>query len=281
MPEKYVPVPPNTPKSSPPTAAPSRGHERNADGRPPADFVIAGAGIVGLVLALALRTHVGVVAEVYDSAEEFRDDVGAGMGMYPNGLRVMRDIGIDLFRSVVGGGYPYLYRRWDRHDGTEATVAKEVALSKEGGGGAGGGELRSFGIRRSRLQRELHDAAVGLGVSIRFGKRVSGVVEGDGEDGIVRVSFEDGTERLTRVLFGADGCRSAVRESVAGDAHRLRYTGVTCLIVIADVPRRDQGICFPASSTTGCHAVFFPTGASEQCFQFHFPVPADRSDRGV
>ena len=131
----------------------------NADGRPPADFVIAGAGIVGLVLALALRTHVGVVAEVYDSAEEFRDDVGAGMGMYPNGLRVLRDIGIDLFRSVVGGGYPYLYRRWDRHDGTEATVAKEVALSKEGGGG----ELRSFGIRRSRLQRELHDAAVGGG----------------------------------------------------------------------------------------------------------------------
>jgi hypothetical protein len=77
------------------------------------DVVIVGAGIVGLVLALSLHTHAGITPKVYEQAPSFHDDVGAGMGMYPNGLRVIRDISPDLLKDVQDAGYPYLYRRWE------------------------------------------------------------------------------------------------------------------------------------------------------------------------
>jgi hypothetical protein len=77
------------------------------------EVVIVGAGIVGLVLALSLHTHAGITPKVYEQAQDFHDDVGAGMGMYPNGLRVIRDISPDLLKDVQEAGYPYLYRRWE------------------------------------------------------------------------------------------------------------------------------------------------------------------------
>ena len=77
------------------------------------DVVIVGAGIVGLVLALSLHTHAGITPKVYEQAPAFHDDVGAGMGMYPNGLRVIRDLSPDLLKDIQNAGYPYLYRRWE------------------------------------------------------------------------------------------------------------------------------------------------------------------------
>ena len=73
--------------------------------------VIVGAGIVGLVLALALDKHCGIQAELYEQAPAFHDDVGAGMGMYPNGLRVIRDISRDLLHQIQQAGCPYVIRR--------------------------------------------------------------------------------------------------------------------------------------------------------------------------
>jgi len=51
----------------------------------PATVVIAGGGIVGLVLALALKKHCGIVPEIYEKANQFYDDVGAALGCYSNG----------------------------------------------------------------------------------------------------------------------------------------------------------------------------------------------------
>ena len=79
----------------------------------PAKVVISGAGIVGLVLALGLKNHIGITPELYEQAHTFQEDLGAGMGMYPNGLRVIRDISPKLLASIRESGYPYLYRRWE------------------------------------------------------------------------------------------------------------------------------------------------------------------------
>jgi hypothetical protein len=85
----------------------------NEDTEKAAEIVIAGAGIVGLVLALALEKHLGIKPEVYEQAIEFHDDVGAGMGMYPNGLRVIRDIDPELLETISQAGHPYMFRRWE------------------------------------------------------------------------------------------------------------------------------------------------------------------------
>lgn len=93
--------------------------------------VIVGAGLAGLVLSLALKKHCGITAAVYEQAPRFDDNVGGAIGLYANGLRVLRDISPDLLRRVRDSGYPYIYRRWMRHDGMQVAVAREDVLTKD------------------------------------------------------------------------------------------------------------------------------------------------------
>ena len=244
----------------------------------PAKVVIAGAGIVGLVLALALHEHVGIKAELYERASAFHEDVGAGMGMYPNGLRVIRDISPSLFDTIRDSGLPYLLRRFGRHDGTEVAVGDEDVLYPDDP------TLQSIGIRRWRLQRALYDAVTDAGIKVNFGKCLMQVTTRD--DKMVEIAFEDGTKRLTEILFGADGNKSKVRESMArkapdleGKVPHLEYTGITCIMGMANLGREFRGICFPSAATTKCHGCYFPTGEEEQCFQIHFPIPAEKTDQ--
>ena len=106
--------------------------------------IIAGAGIGGLTLALALKKHCGLEESeilVLEQAPAFGDGVGGGIGLYANGLRVLRDASPALLAAVREAGYPYVYRRWLRHDGTEVAVAEEKELCDDP-------ELQSLGIRR-------------------------------------------------------------------------------------------------------------------------------------
>ena len=224
--------------------------EQELDPAAPGTVVIAGGGIVGLTLALALKKHLQLSPEqieVYEKARQFHDDVGAALGMYPNGLRVLRDISPKLMNDVKDQGYPYLFRRFERHDGTEIATAKEEALSAA----AGDEELCSVGIRRWKLQKVLYDAVLDAGIQVHFGKAICGVVEhrggdsgqhhgkndrdagnDDDDDDLIEVQFEDGTSRYTRLLMGTDGGKSAVRTAVADSrTHQLKYVGVTCLMV--------------------------------------------------
>mmetsp|Transcript_11798 Transcript_11798/g.24314 ORF Transcript_11798/g.24314 Transcript_11798/m.24314 type:complete len:360 (+) Transcript_11798:323-1402(+) len=238
-----------------------------------AQIAICGGGIVGLVLALGLKERLGLTPEVFEAASEFADDVGAGMGMYPNGLRVIRDISPTLFESVRAAGHPYMYRRWERHDGTEVAVADENVLSDRDD------SIQTIGIRRWRLQKVLFEAACEAGIPIHFDKRTTSV-ESRQHDGLVEITFEDGSKRLAEILFGADGSKSQVRQSVAECGAKLEYTGVTCLMGISETPSQVRGISLPSSSTSHCHGAFFPTGDKEQCFQFHFPIKSEDADEG-
>ena len=78
------------------------------------DIIIIGAGIVGLTMGLALEKYCPTLnVEIYEQAHKFQDGIGAGIGMYPNGLRVLHDISIQLVTKIQHYGYPYLYRRWE------------------------------------------------------------------------------------------------------------------------------------------------------------------------
>ena len=192
--------------------------------------------------------------------------------MYPNGLRVLRDISPQLFREVQEAGYPYRYRRWERHDGTEVAVAEENVLSDRDD------NLQTIGIRRWRLQRVLHDAARKADIPIHFAKRTKSV--SSLPDGTVEIIFEDGSKRKAHVVFGADGSKSAVRNSVADCGAKLHYTGTTCLMGISSNVAQTRGISLPSSSTSHCHGAFFPVGEDELCFQFHFAVATQDADEG-
>ena len=99
-------------------------------------------------------------------------------------------------------------------------------------------------------------------------------------DGRMEVAFADGAKRVARVVFGADGLKSKVREAVVGEL-AAEFTGVTCLMGAAKVPRPVRGICFPSSRTTKNHGCFYPTGPSEQIFQLYFPAKTNTEAWGT
>jgi salicylate hydroxylase len=200
----------------------------------PATILICGGGIVGLALGLAVKKHLGVTPEIYEKTGTFATEAGAGLGMYPNGLRVLRDISPELLQAVRNAGYPYECRLWERHDGTEITEAQESILA------GSETELEPIGIRRSSLQKVLYNYATFQNIKVHFRKPLVSAEQRD-EDGLIEVKFGDGTSRLTQIIFGADGAWGKSRSIVAGkDAPPLKYTGVTCFMGLADVPRKGE-----------------------------------------
>ena len=199
-------------------------------------------------------------------------------------------------------------------------------------------DLLSLGIRRWKYQQILHDACVAAGIHIHFGKRLQSVSsissssssedddDNNSENGHANkktlLQFKDGSCVTTSLVIGADGINSRVRKYVTNpktatvdqsanneeeeEDYVPAYTGVTCLMGCANVPRPVRGICFPSSATTKCHACYYPTHAPkdtdgaidtnkdpnnnknkeegetkeewEQVFQIYFPSPIERTD---
>ena len=114
---------------------------------------VAGGGIAGLLLALALKLQLSLDPVLYEQAPSYDEEVGGGIGMYANGLRVVRDISPALLAAIRKAGVPYLYRRWMRDDGSEVAVAEERYVVSQWDSVEDERELASIGIRRWRLQR--------------------------------------------------------------------------------------------------------------------------------
>lgn len=134
-------------------------------------------------------------------------------------------------------------------------------------------DIQPIGIRRWKLQQILYDAAAEAGIVIHFGKRLNTITEL--ANGAIQLQFEDETACETDLLLAADGAKSKIRSIVTNDACQLKYIGTTCLMGTSSTPRKDRGLSLPSSPTTRCHGAFYPTGETEQCFQFHFPTPLD------
>ncbi|KAL9185954.1 hypothetical protein ACHAXT_003731, partial [Thalassiosira profunda] len=159
-------------------------------------------------------------------------------------------------------------------------------------------ELLSLGIRRWKYQQVLYESCVKAGIHVHFGKRLqkaTSLPTSDGGDAKTLLHFKDGSQITASLLVGADGINSKVRNYVTDPSSQSdsaeyvpAYTGVTCLMGCANVPRV-RGICFPSSATTKCHACYYPTRAPregtadapddcEQVFQIYFPSPVERPD---
>ncbi|KXS13531.1 FAD/NAD(P)-binding domain-containing protein [Gonapodya prolifera JEL478] len=229
------------------------------------EIAIIGGGMGELGVA-ALKKQFSLRSTVYEQAPAYEDGVGGAFGLYPNGLKVIRDVGgVELLRDVLTGAEPYQFRRWMRHDGTEVAVASEEALAQ--------GDLQSVGIRRWRLQRAILRAVEREGgIKIVMGKKLKSLqnVEGD-VSGPVTILFEDGSKVRADFVFGCDGAKSRTRENICGVLEPV-YGGITCLMGSADMPRSKPGICFPTGPNRR-HGVWYPVGPNEQVFQIYTVTP--------
>ncbi|KAK7423842.1 hypothetical protein QQZ08_008886 [Neonectria magnoliae] len=169
-------------------------------------IAIIGAGIGGLAAARVFREGNHQVT-VYERNAEDAPEVGAAVGLGPNGSKMAKTLGLsrDILKPVVSSGF----RSYDQH----GTLLRESPMNCE----------KAFGsewwmVHRQDLRAALLEAAVGRGPEIP-GRPVeivyqTAVDEVDAEHGIV--TFADRSTTQVDLIIGADGVRSKARSAVVG-----------------------------------------------------------------
>jgi salicylate hydroxylase len=172
--------------------------------------LIAGGGIGGITLAIALRQR-AIAATLFEQADAFRQ-VGAGIQMSANASRVLRVLGLDdALARVAVKPEGRDYRAWDTGERLYWTPLGARAEAH-------------FGAPYYHVHRaDLLDVLLGgLGAAgFRLNARLERFTQ---DDGGVTVTLADGTSERGDVLIGADGIHSTVRGQLFG-AEQPRYTG--------------------------------------------------------
>jgi salicylate hydroxylase len=173
---------------------------------------IIGGGIGGLTAANAL-SRAGIEVAVYEAAAELKE-IGAGVALHPNAMKVLRAIGVeDSVRQVAGRAQWQVMRNW-----RTGRVIGKTSRSQQ---------VASFGIPGATVHRaDLLDVLAGALPAglVTLGRRCTQVWP-DGDVAVAR--FADGSEIEADVIVGADGIHSPVRASLFGpDAPR--FTGKIC-----------------------------------------------------
>ncbi len=211
--------------------------------------LIAGAGIGGLVAALALL-KAGFEVKVFEQASELKE-IGAGLQIAANGMKVLRSLGLgtDLLKeaSSVDGKCIRLWNTgqvWSLFDLAVESVERYGAPY--------------FMFHRADLhtallravERENPDA-------IRIDAKVTDVTE---RDGSVAIRLSGGEEVEGDVLIGADGVHSAVRHRLFG-GDNPRFTGMLAWRGIIPAERLPEGLRRPVGTNwigPGRHVIHYP-----------------------
>jgi salicylate hydroxylase len=191
------------------------------------DFIVAGGGLGGLAVALALARR-GRKVRVLEKASEF-GEIGYGIQMGPNIMRVLDHLGVmrDLESTAF---FPDALVMMDAVSGEEVTrIALGDAFQKRYG-------ARYFVIHR----RDLHGGLLAAcerheGVTLQASKGLASFEDRGGE---VVVRCEDGSEYVGAALVGADGLWSPTRKAIVNDAPRPTghtvYRGVVPIDEVTD-----------------------------------------------
>ena len=175
-------------------------------------IAIVGGGIAGLALAAGLhRKHADRIDfHVYEAATEYKD-VGAGLALHLNAIKAMTTIGPEVRRA-------YFDKASDMGE-EDQEVGTEIYLAQGPSKGEMVAELGRAKGRKSITRADLLEGYLGLipGGRMSLGMRMVGIEEGD--DGIVRVKFQDGSVVEVDCLIAADGIHSFARGYVLGAEH--------------------------------------------------------------
>ena len=185
-------------------------------------ILIVGGGIGGLSVAAALHTF-DFAPELVEHRHSWRT-TGGGIAMQPNGMRVLRTLGIGTAVERAGT----VIRFWDFCDDQGAVLSETdlVELWDDVG--------PFVGIARRDLQRAL--LAGSAAVPSRLGASVTSLTQHTDQ---VSVGFSDGATATYDLIIGADGIDSAVR-ALAFDVPAPIYGGQMVWRSIA--PVRPRGL---------------------------------------
>jgi salicylate hydroxylase len=171
---------------------------------------VVGAGLGGLNAAIALRQR-GFDVTVYEQSDVL-GEIGAGIQLSPNAMRVLMALGLDRdFEAIAFEPHRHVVRNWKTGSIVSATQMRGAFRPQYGAG--------YFGAHRADLHAVLQNALPTE--CIQLNARVTAVTQTP--DRAV-LTFADGNRVESDIVIGADGIRSAVRESLFG-ADAPRFTG--------------------------------------------------------
>ncbi len=181
----------------------------NTSNRPKKALII-GCGIAGPATAMFLK-RAGIDSVIYEAEERTDDYAGLFLNLARNGLRVLKDLGLD---------------EQIRQEGIAMHSMKMVSGKGRllGNVGQTSGEPQGYSIKRGILHKVLREEALRQGISIEYGKKLKGIKTNESHR--VEVSFEDGTLASGYYLIGCDGIHSSVRKIVMPSAPAPSYTGL-------------------------------------------------------
>ncbi len=196
----------------------------------PLKVTVAGGGVAGLAVGAALGQR-GHTVRVAERAPEVRE-VGAGIQISPNGVRVLGALGL----QEALGDVALLIERVRLIDGVSGRNVLTLDLSTMGGGASW------YAFHRADLIELLAEAARAAGAMIDTGTEISPPPEGKALEG------DD-------LLIGADGLKSQVRARVE-DASKAFFTRqVAWRAVIVDDDRTPEVRVYMGP---GRHLVSYP-----------------------
>lgn len=159
---------------------------------------IIGAGIGGLTLAIALRQK-GIEVEIFEATPVFKH-VGAGIIIAINSMQIYKRLGMEKKITNAGNrlGRMELTNQYLKPISTSDIEAFEKIY-----------KLSNTALHRATLHEillsELSD------VPLHLNKRLKHLEQ---KNGVIDLTFEDGTTHQTNLLIGADGVHSAVRKFI-------------------------------------------------------------------
>ncbi len=185
-------------------------------------ITIIGGGIAGLTTALALNKH-GLSIEIFERAQQL-NEVGAGIWIQPNALKVLDWIGLGALVRESG----------TLLDQVDITNSQLVPFKKTAQDAIQDGKGNNIvAIHRATLQRILFEALPKD--SVKLGCEFNSL---DQYESQVKVSVGDRVI-MTDLLIGADGINSKVRNSIFSNTSK-RFSGQTCWRGISDIRLPDE-----------------------------------------
>jgi salicylate hydroxylase len=212
---------------------------------------IAGAGIAGLAVALALGKRDAVLLE---QAQAF-SEVGASLQLGPNAVRALQKLGAWDAVSPITSSPPEIHMR----DGKSGQLLKRLKLGAEF-------EQRFGAPYRVARRADLHAALLSCvearkNLRIRFNATLTSARNLEGQ---VAIAVNDKTES-TPVLIATDGVKSKIRETMfagaqACDAGMVFHRGQSRLQLLPGIDLACVNVwLYPQG-----HVVQYPAGIFQQ-----------------
>lgn len=170
--------------------------------------IVVGAGIGGLACATALARR-GVAVTLCEKAPEIVE-VGAGLQISPNGLAVLRALGLEEALDHAGAVAAQAVALADYREGAQVARLDLTRLRDQ----------RYLFVHRHDLIRTLAQAARQAGVTLALGQEVAEVIPGD----VPQIRLARGETLRAEQVICADGIHSVGRQVVSPGA-RAAFTG--------------------------------------------------------